>query len=277
MPYYPPAGGSGTPGGSNTQLQYNDNSAFGGLANATWDKNGSVLTLVTPSVASFAQAQHNHQNGAGGGQLAGSSVFSMTGGQIKTSILGTGTASPTTFLRGDSTWTIPTSVGSLSTYTTLTPAQGAYTSASYNMNSSVTAKISLFTLPAPMVVNAVSVEINGFTTAGSMRWGLYSIDGGTQLATALFTSVAATGVRTVQLSSVLLSAGNYYQATVPLEGEYTIRATAVTVAPQLVGSVVGKARYVGASSVAGGALPATVAPTTLVVNELVFPGFRLDN
>lgn len=64
-------------------------------------------TLVTPSVASFAQAQHNHQDGAGGGQLAASSVFTMTGGQIKTSVLGTGTASPTTFLRGDNSWAVP--------------------------------------------------------------------------------------------------------------------------------------------------------------------------
>lgn len=277
MPYYPPAGGNGTPGGSNTQVQFNDNSAFGGIANATWDKNGSVLTLVTPSVASFAQAQHSHQSGAGGGQLAGSSVFTMTGGQIKTSVLGTGTASPTTFLRGDNTWSATPSVGSLNTYTTLTPAQGAYTGATYNMNASTTAKITLFTLPAPMSVNAVSVEINNFTTAGSMRWGLYSVDGQTQLATALFSSVAAVGTRTVQLSSVFLNAGNYYQATVPLEGEYTLRATAVTAAPQLVGSVIGKTRYVGAASVAGGALPATFTPSTLPVNELTFPGFRLDN
>ena len=67
----------------------------------------SNKTLVTPSVASFAQAQHNHQDGAGGGLFAGSSIFSMTGGQILTSILGTGTASSTTFLRGDSAWATP--------------------------------------------------------------------------------------------------------------------------------------------------------------------------
>lgn len=67
----------------------------------------SNKTLVTPSIASFAQAQHTHQDGAGGGLFNASSVFSMTGGQIKTSILGTGTANNTTFLRGDSAWATP--------------------------------------------------------------------------------------------------------------------------------------------------------------------------
>jgi hypothetical protein len=36
-------GGGGTPGGSNTQLQFNDNGAFGGISTVTW--NGSNLSL----------------------------------------------------------------------------------------------------------------------------------------------------------------------------------------------------------------------------------------
>lgn len=34
----PPGGGGGTPGGANTNIQYNDSGAFGGDANLTWDK-----------------------------------------------------------------------------------------------------------------------------------------------------------------------------------------------------------------------------------------------
>ena len=39
--------GSGTPGGSNTQVQFNDSSAFGGNSNFVFDKTGSTLLTVT--------------------------------------------------------------------------------------------------------------------------------------------------------------------------------------------------------------------------------------
>ena len=35
----------GTPGGSNTQIQFNDSSAFGGDADLTWDKTYKRLTV----------------------------------------------------------------------------------------------------------------------------------------------------------------------------------------------------------------------------------------
>lgn len=41
------AGGGGTPGGSNTQLQYNNAGAFGGITGAT--TNGTALTLTSPT------------------------------------------------------------------------------------------------------------------------------------------------------------------------------------------------------------------------------------
>lgn len=43
-------GGGGTPGGSNTQLQFNDSSAFGGDAGLTYDKTGNILTCDTQIV-----------------------------------------------------------------------------------------------------------------------------------------------------------------------------------------------------------------------------------
>jgi hypothetical protein len=39
------AGGGGTPGGSDTQVQFNDGGAFGGDADLTWDKTANLLTL----------------------------------------------------------------------------------------------------------------------------------------------------------------------------------------------------------------------------------------
>lgn len=37
--------GGGTPGGSNTEIQYNDNGAFAGSADLTWDDTGKVLEI----------------------------------------------------------------------------------------------------------------------------------------------------------------------------------------------------------------------------------------
>jgi hypothetical protein len=38
-------GGSGTPGGSNTQIQFNNSGSFGGDANLTFDKTTAILTI----------------------------------------------------------------------------------------------------------------------------------------------------------------------------------------------------------------------------------------
>ena len=38
-------GGGGTPGGSNTQVQFNDSSSFGGDADLTWNKTSNQLTI----------------------------------------------------------------------------------------------------------------------------------------------------------------------------------------------------------------------------------------
>lgn len=41
----PPGGAGGSPGGSTTQIQFNDAGTFGGDADLTWDKTGNTLTL----------------------------------------------------------------------------------------------------------------------------------------------------------------------------------------------------------------------------------------
>jgi hypothetical protein len=46
MPYYPPSTGGGTPGGSNTQVQFNDSGAFGGDAGLTYNKTTDALTVA---------------------------------------------------------------------------------------------------------------------------------------------------------------------------------------------------------------------------------------
>jgi hypothetical protein len=43
----PAGGGGGTPGGSNTQVQYNNSGAFAGSANFTWNNTNSILTVAS--------------------------------------------------------------------------------------------------------------------------------------------------------------------------------------------------------------------------------------
>lgn len=44
--------GGGTPGGTSTQIQFNDNGSFGGASDLTWTKNGSWFTISSSSVSS---------------------------------------------------------------------------------------------------------------------------------------------------------------------------------------------------------------------------------
>ena len=42
-----PGGGGGTPGGSDTQIQYNDGGSFGGTTGLTWDDSTNILSIAT--------------------------------------------------------------------------------------------------------------------------------------------------------------------------------------------------------------------------------------
>lgn len=72
---------------------------------------GTSPTIVTPTIASFTNATHTHQNATGGGTLDASAIAA---GTVATARLGSGTANNTTYLRGDQTWqTITSGVSSI--------------------------------------------------------------------------------------------------------------------------------------------------------------------
>lgn len=98
-------GGSGSPGGSNTQVQYNNSGSFGGITGAT--TNGTALTLVAPVLGTPASATLTNATGlpvstgltgAGTGVLTALGVnvgtagaFVVNGGALGTPSSGIGT------------------------------------------------------------------------------------------------------------------------------------------------------------------------------------------
>ena len=57
-------GGGGSPGGANTNIQYNDSSAFGGDANFTWDKTAKSHVVTSNSSAALAVGLNGATNPA---------------------------------------------------------------------------------------------------------------------------------------------------------------------------------------------------------------------
>ena len=167
--------------------------------------------------------------------------------------------------------------GTMPTFITTSPFQGAITNATYNANSSVVSQVGLFQLPIEMSVNKVSLHVVGHTTAGSLRLGIYNATGQTQVASMIFASVAGTGMVSANVSSVALAATSYYYAVAPLEGEYTLNSAAPTNNIAITGSVIGKPRYVSSIVTSGGALPSSFNPTTLGIIAPNFINIRLDN
>lgn len=105
-------------------------------------------TIVTPTIASFTNATHNHTNAVGGGQLTATTALSTTG-----------TPSGTTFLRGDNVWATPAGSGDMvlasvqtntgaKTFNSGTLIAAGATSGTTTLNATAIAGTTTLTLPA---------------------------------------------------------------------------------------------------------------------------------
>lgn len=102
-----PSAGTGSPGGSNTQVQYNNSGAFGGITGATTD--GTTLTLVAPVLGTPTSVTLTNASGT---------AASLTAGHVTTNANLTG---DTTSVGNATTTTKINGVDQTTAWTTYTP------------------------------------------------------------------------------------------------------------------------------------------------------------
>lgn len=123
--------------------------------------------------------------------------------------------------------------------------------------------IGLINLQNAIQFNKITYAVTSVTTAGQYRVGFYTENGQTQIASVTTQTITALGQFSDNVSSVLLSAGNYYTAVVPVSSVNTkINFYDISSASNFA-SVIGKPYWSGTASVAASTLPTSFTPSAI--------------
>ena len=164
-------GGTTSPGGSDTQIQYNNNGAFGGVTNLVW--NGTTLSATGSFTGSFTG------NLQGTSSFATTASYALNGGVTQISVAGSGLSiSPS---NGIGQVTITSTGGGSGVYgNTATGSYGSF-------YSTQTQTVTTTNTPHSMSLNNIDIS-NGVTISGStsssiklQNAGVYDLEFSAQL------------------------------------------------------------------------------------------------
>lgn len=271
-PYVINSSGGGTPGGLNTQLQYNNAGVFGGISGAT--TNGTIVSLTNPLLggATLTTSSVNGVTLVTGGTsslyLSQDGTYSTpSGGGTVTSVSGTtnritSTGGTTPIIDISAAYIGQTSITTLGTVTTGTLSTGAIISG-VTMTLGSDASYDIYYRGATGVLtrlaNGTTGQFLGANTSAAPTWQTPSGSGGITVGTTTITSGTTTRI-------LYDNAG--------IVGEYTITGTGTVVAmqtsPVFTTPNIGVA--IGTSLVASGVVTSDHFTSTSVVNQSFIAG-----
>lgn len=167
--------------------------------------------------------------------------------------------------------------GIVKTFVTKSPL-GSSSVVATAMNSSLLGYTGLFNLPVSMSVNNITLDVASVLIQGTFRVGIFTEDGQTQATSVLFSSITTNGVKSSNVSSVLLGAGNYYSVVTPIDGNVAIKSWPTNASPgDGFSSIIGKQFYSGTQVITANNLPFSFVPSILTAANGETIVMRLDN
>lgn len=247
------AAGGGTPGGADTQLQYNNAGSFGGITGAT--TNGTAVTLTSPLVTTKINPSSNDGATLGESGTAFSDLFLASGGVINFDagdITITHSANTLTIAGGTLVFPSPFTLGATSVTTTGT--QLNYLNAATGTTGTTSTNIVFSTSPTlvtPTLGVATATSVNKVAiTAPATSATLTLADGST---------LATSGANSITLTST--GATNI---TLPTTGTLATLAGAEELDNKTLDSSVGKGTWTASGT---WTLPALTAGGTVTLAE----------
>lgn len=177
-------------------------------------------------------------------------------------------------------WATPSGGGSSAL--TIIPQPNTYPNNSptstLQLNTNTTMVLGQVVIPFGITVNKISFNVTTVGNAGTLDATIYSESGASRPIAVTSGTISATGMNTISVSAVALTAGMYYIAfNTNGTADISIKSWTVNDVSTYEGGVTSEPILMGTLTITAGTPPATITPTaiTAVANSLI--AVRLDN